>query len=103
MKISEPQYCHICGGMVDDGMHDGMGFTNFWGMIFSLQKIKDETVTISRDRYSREKFTFQLKTQTALKETHFLCRDCADEVSKFVEGRRIQSHLDKVEAGELTP
>ena len=73
--------CDMCGAVISDGQHDGMGGVNWWGLNVEIVPQGKETVTVEREWNG---YRVRISSKWTHPETWGLCKDCAAKVREFI-------------------
>lgn len=79
------QYCDMCGKMISDGLHDGVGGINFWGTYISLKKGEAE---MKLGPSYGASLLIEFHAQWRTEKSWEVCRRCADKVTAFIEAHK---------------
>lgn len=96
-EFVEQRFCDICGKMISDGQHDGLGDTNFWGAYIDMIKAKPEYTEMKSTDASTAlgSFLIRVKVSFADMKHYEVCRFCMKSVEQFID--MLKSNLEKID------
>lgn len=84
-EVSEV-YCDMCGQMISDGLPDGLGGINFWGLIAELRQGPfDLHIEVQQGWSSLAQLKIKPNYPIENTTTYVLCRKCAEKIEAFIE------------------
>ena len=91
-------YCDLCGKMVSDGLHNGMGGINFWGVWAKLFRFPDVFVTTVKKDIHEDEMVFELRAAHSIPsysegERWVVCRNCSGKIKAFIESVKTDANL----------
>ena len=77
-------FCDRCGAIISDGLHDGLGGINWWGLWLTIKKNPEVEFEIKRGGVFGDAAVIQLRTQYTKELNHVLCGGCAAKLKELV-------------------
>lgn len=93
LTTTTEQYCDMCGKMISDGLHNGVGWTSFWGTYISLKKEEAEKVEMKLGPSYGASLLIEFHARRRTEKSWEVCRRCADKVAAFIEREMTEETL----------
>jgi len=87
VEVNAGYGCDICGKLISDGKHDGMGGINWWGMFLDFAHVTSEKVEVQRVWDA-----VQIKVRPSFnaegRHHSMLCHDCGASIIAYIDQKK---------------